>query len=138
MADYDQEVEQIHTANQPILDDFQAWLERSQLAAKTVKNHRQNIEFFAKYLVYYEPLHKLDEADEGDVYSFLADWYPRKAMWASESNTKAYIASFGKFFKYMVETQRISADTEKEVRETLKENKEEFLNAVQFDTSSGW
>ena len=40
----------------------------------------ENIKFFAEYLVYYEPLQKMDEADAGDVYSFLADWFPRKAM----------------------------------------------------------
>ena len=94
MTDYDQEVEQIRDYNQPILDDFQAWLERANLSARTIRNHVQNIEFFADYLVYYEPLMKLDEATEGDVYSFLADWYPRKALWASVSNPKAYFACF--------------------------------------------
>jgi hypothetical protein len=45
----------------------------------------------------------------------------------SENNTKSYIASFKKFFKYLVESNRISPNIEAEVRETLKEYKEEFL-----------
>jgi hypothetical protein len=58
------------------------------------------------------------------------DWYPRKAMWASESNTKSYMSSFKKFFSYMVETERISPNIEAEVKNTLKEGKENFLDAV--------
>jgi site-specific recombinase XerD len=75
----------------------------------------------------------LDEADAGDVYSFLADWFPRKAAWASESNTQANMASFRKFFKFLRESNRVDNATEVEVRETLKEHKEEFLDAVGFD-----
>ena len=98
-----------------------------------MKSHIENIDFFAEYLTYYEPLRRLDEADDNDVYSFLADWYPRKAMWASEAYTKAYMGSFRKFFKYLRESNRIEQTTEDEVRETLKENKEDFLDAVEFD-----
>ncbi len=131
--DYDQEVEKIRADNQPILTEFQACLESTGVTSKTVKTHRDNIEFFAEYLVYYEPLAKLDEADAGDVYSFLADWFPRKALWASESHTRANMASFRKFFKFLRESSRVDNDTEVEVRNTLKEHKQEFLDAVGFD-----
>lgn len=87
--DYDKEVEAIRVYNQPILDAFQAWLKTSGLADKTIKNHIDNIDFFTEYLTYYEPLYRLDEANEGDVTSFLLDWFPRKAMWASVSSTKS-------------------------------------------------
>lgn len=133
MSDYDQDVEEIMAYNQPILDEFQSWLERAGLAPKTVKTHVDNIDFFAEYLVYYEPLYKLDEADAGDVYSFLADWFPRKAMWASESSTKSNMASFRKFFNFLRESNRIDEDVEVELRATLKEGKDEFLDAVAFD-----
>ncbi|NJP12169.1 MAG: site-specific integrase [Leptolyngbyaceae cyanobacterium RU_5_1] len=133
MSDYDQQVEQIRLYNQPILDEFQAWLEKSNLSINTIRSHVQNIEFFAEYLFYYEPLRQLDEAEDGDVVDFLMNWFPRKALWASESSVKSYITSFRKFFRYMVESQRISADQEAEIRETLKEGKEEFLGAVRMD-----
>ncbi len=58
-------------------------------------------DFFTDYLVYYEPLKRLDEADDGDVFTFLSSWFPRKAMWANETNVKSYLASFKKFFKWI-------------------------------------
>ena len=133
MSDYDQEIERIKTKNQPILDEFQAWLEKSRLAPKTVKSHLSNMDYFAFYLVYYDPIHSLDEADGGDVSGFLLEWYPRKAMWASKANTRSYMASFRKFFKFMVESKRFDQDTLDELRLLLKENKEEFLEAVTFE-----
>ena len=63
MIDYDQEVDKIRVYNQPILDEFQSWLQNTGVTPKTVKNHIENINFFAEYLLYYEPLQKLDEAD---------------------------------------------------------------------------
>ena len=133
MSDYDREVKQIRSYNQPILEEFQLWLGKSGLAPKTVKSHSENIDIFAEYLTYYEPLCRLDEADSSYVYGFLMDWYPRKAMWASEAYTRAYMASFRKFFQYLGECNRIEQTIVDDVRETLKENKGEFLDAVAFD-----
>ncbi|AFZ28572.1 site-specific recombinase XerD (plasmid) [Cylindrospermum stagnale PCC 7417] len=130
MNEFEKQLAEIKKYNQPILDGFQAWSKKSNLSAKTIKQHITNIEFFAEYLVYYEPLQKLNEADEQDVSSFLMDWYPHKAMWASESSTKSYMSSFKKFFSYMVETEQISPDIALEVKDTLKEYKDDFLDAV--------
>jgi site-specific recombinase XerD len=131
--DYDSQVEAIRAYNQPILDAFQAWLEESGLVRKTIKNHVDNIDFFSDYLLYYESLKRLDEADDDDVFIFLTSWFPRKAMWANVTNVKSYLASFKKFFKWMGETGRISDKTVTEVLYTLKEDREEFLEAVDDD-----
>ena len=88
----------------------------------------ENIDFFAEYLVYYEPLQRLDEADEGDVSSFLMDRFPRKAMWASVSSTKSYLASFKKFFQWMGETQRVSPHVVEEILAMMKEHRQDFLD----------
>ncbi|MBD2278874.1 site-specific integrase [Aphanizomenon flos-aquae] len=130
MSDFDKEVAKIKKYNEPIMEGFQAWLKKANLSAKTIKNHILNIEFFAEYLVSYEPLQKLDEADDQDVYDFLLNYFPHKAMWASETSTKSYMGSFKKFFSYMVETQKISPEIEAEVKETIKEGKQDFLDAV--------
>jgi site-specific recombinase XerD len=135
MSDYDQEVEKIRACNQPILDEFQSWLENSGLAPNTVKNHLDNIDFFSKYLVYYEPLTKLDESDGGDIYGFLGDWFPRKAMWASKASTRSNMASFRKFFRFLRESGRIDEEIENDVRDTLIEYRDEFLKAAEFDDS---
>ena len=133
MSDYDQKEKKIRSYNEPILAEFKSWLEESGLASNTVKNHSVNIDFFAEYLTYYEPLCKLDEADSSDVFGFLMIWYPRKAQWASKSNTRAYMATFRKFFKYLKESNRIEGNIEEGVRVTLKEHNEGFLDAVAFD-----
>ena len=52
---YDARVRAIRAYNQPLLENFRAWLEQSGLAEKTVKTHVDNINFFTNYLVYYEP-----------------------------------------------------------------------------------
>ena len=129
---YDARVQAIKVYNQPILDDFRAWLEQSGLAEKTVRNHVDNIDFFTEYLVYNEPLEKLDEADGSDVWMFLGDWFPRKAMWASESSVKSNMASFKKFFQWMGETGRVSTETVDDVLSTLKEGRDEFIEAAEF------
>ena len=83
-----------------------------------------------EYLVYYEPLEKLDEADGSDVSMFLSDWFPRKALWSSVSSVKSYMASFKKFFQWMGETGRVSPETVDDVLFTLKEGRDEFLASV--------
>jgi len=127
---YNARVRAIRVYNQPLLEDFRSWLEQSGLVEKTVKTHVDNINFFTNYLVYYEPLKKLDEADSGDVRMFLADWFPRKAMWASITSVKSNIASFKKFFQWMGETGRVSPDTVVDVLTTLKDGRDHFLEAV--------
>ncbi len=128
---YDARVQAIRADNQPILDGFRAWLEQSGLSEKTVKNHVENIDFFTEYLVYYDdPLKKLDEADSGDVWMFLVNWFPRKALWSSVTSVKSYLASFKKFFQWMGETGRVSPETVADVLTTLKEGRDEFLEAV--------
>jgi len=136
--DYDEEVKKIDAHNKPILNEFAAWLKKSGLSQTTIRKHVENMDFFAEYLTYYEPLYTLDEADAGDVTSFLLDWYPRKAMWASASHTKSHMATFRKFFKFMSESNHMDKTAEEEVRQTLKEHKDEFLDAVAFDDEDWW
>jgi site-specific recombinase XerD len=130
IGSYDARVRAIQAYNQPILDDFRAWLKQSGLAEKTVKSHVDNIDFFTEYLVYYDPLKKLDEADSDDVWMFLANWFPRKALWASVTSVKSYFASFKKFFQWMGETGRVSPETVAHVLTALKEGRDHFLEAV--------
>ena len=135
LNDYDAQVDAIKEHNAPILASFQTALEQAGLAKKTIKNHVENIDFFTDYLTYYEPLKRLDEADEGDVSSFLLDWFPRKALWASVSSTKSHLASFKKFFVWMGETQRISPEVVDDILTMMKEDRQEFIEAVDDDDS---
>src|SRR5947209_1713802 len=76
---YEQRVQAIQLANQPILEGFETWLRQSGLSEPTIKEHVDNIRFFARYLLLYAySLRRLDEATEGAVYDFLEYWFPRK------------------------------------------------------------
>ena len=127
---YDARVRAIRVYNQPLLEEFRSWLEQSGLVKKTVKAHVYNIGFFTEYLVYYEPLKKLDEANSGDVWIFLANWFPRKAMWASATSVKSNIVSFKKFFQWMGETGCIPPEAVADVLDTLKKERDKFLRRV--------
>jgi site-specific recombinase XerD len=128
---YEQRVHAIQLANQPILDGFEHALRQSGLSEHTIKAHVDNIQFLGRYLLWYGySLHRLDEATEGDVYDFLEDWFPRKALWASVSSMKVYLASFKKFFTWMEATDLVSPETVEDVLSTLKDNRNLFLRKV--------
>jgi hypothetical protein len=87
--------------------------------------------FFSRYLLLYAySLRRLDEATEGAVYDFLEDWFPRKALWASVSSVKVYLASFKKFFQWMGETGLVSPAIVEDVLATLKDDRNFFLRRV--------
>jgi site-specific recombinase XerD len=128
---YEERVQAIQQANQPILDGFESWLKQAGLSEQTIKDHGDNMRFFARYLLWYGySLRRLDEATEGDVYDFLEDWFPRKALWASVSSMKVYLASFKKFFKWMGAMGLVPAATVEDVLSTLKDDRNFFLRKV--------
>ncbi len=136
LQDYDAQVRAIKAYNQPILDAFQAWLEQSGLSAQTVSRRVRDIDFFTEYLVYEDPLKRLDEAHSGDVWAFLAHWYLRKAIWSSVAGVKSYLVAFKKFFLWMGETDRVSHETVTAVLDTLKKDRNEFLAAAAKDAAA--
>ncbi len=138
MPSYEQEVNKIKEQNKPLIDDFLVYLRNSGISSKTIKSHIDNIGFFEEYLVYYEPFQSLYEVDSSDVGDFLCDFFPRKAMWASPTSVKSYIATFKKFFKYLVTTNKIDSDEYDDLLEVIKDEKEDWLNSVEFDEEDCW
>ena len=127
----EQRVQAIQGANQPLLDGFEHALKQAGLSEHTIKAHVDNTRFFGRYLLWYGScLRRLDEATEGDVYDFLEEWFPRKALWASVSSMKVYLASFKKFFTWMGETGLVPPETVEDVRSTLKDSRSLFLRKV--------
>ena len=128
---YEQRVQAIQGANQPILDGFEHWLKQAGLSEQTIKDHVDNMRLFSRYQLWYGySLRRLDEATEGDVYDFLEDWFPRKALWASVASMKVYLASFKKFFTWMEASGLVSPETVEDVLSTLKDSRTLFLRKV--------
>lgn len=121
---YDTQVRAIRAYNQPILDAFQQWLEQLGLSEKTVRRHVSNINLFSMYLVYYEPLKKLDEAHSSDVSMFLSYWFPRKLGWTSITTVKMLLVSLKRLFQWMGATGRVSSQTTVTVLKMLKDRRE--------------
>jgi site-specific recombinase XerD len=129
-GDIDTHIASIRTHNKPILSNFQQSLFKDGLSPKTIRNHVQNMEFFAEYLVYYEPLRTLTQAKNTDIVSFLDDWFLRKAMWSSVEAVKSYLATFKKFFVWMKETNQMAPRDVDDVLTTIKEDREDLIDAA--------
>ena len=119
--------------NKIILDEFRMALNTKQLSEKTIKSNIDNIDFFAEYLKYYEPLEGLSTSSAYDVNDFLGEWFPRKAMWASPSNVRSYISSFKKFFNWMVNEQKLPLEEYADLLSLIKEEKEAWLAASSYE-----
>jgi site-specific recombinase XerD len=129
---YEQRVQAIRQANQPLLEGFEHWLRQSGLREQTIRDHVDNLRLFEHYLLLYDySLRRLDEATDSEVYWFLTDWFPRKALWASVSSMTVYLATFKKFFIWMGATSLVSPQVVADVRSTLKEERHVFLRAVE-------
>ncbi len=135
---YEQRVQAIELANPPILEGFEHALRPSGLSEPIITAHVDNIRFFAHYLLLYAySLCRLDEATEGKVYDFLEDWFPRKALWASVSSMKIYLASFKKFFQWMGASGLVSPETVEDVLSPLKDDRNLFLRKVAEEFPNG-
>ena len=129
---YEQRVQAIRQANQPLLEGFEHWLRQSGLREQTIRDHVDNLLLFEHYLLLYDySLRRLAEATDSEVYWFLADWFPRKALWASVSSMTVYLATFKKFFTWMGETSLVSPQVVADVLSTLKEERRVFLRVVE-------
>ena len=72
----------IRRENSMILDKFAVWLKAKQLSNSTIKNHVNNIDFYAnEFLLYEKAIEVKDGASQ--IGMFLGYWFIRKAMWSS-------------------------------------------------------
>jgi site-specific recombinase XerD len=125
--DYDSQVESITEKNRPVLASFERALQEAGLSRKTVEKHLLNITFFCQYLTYYEPLKELTEADAADVRSFTVYWFPRKALWATETSVKENLASFKKFFVWANGSSYYPIPASQDVLDMLRVERSELI-----------
>ncbi len=123
----------IDEKNNIILTQFENSLKEDGLSTNTIKSHIGNIDFFCTYLSYYDECKSLCEMNSGDVSGFLDDFFPRKAMWASPSSVKAYIATFKKFFKFSLSLNNIPLAEYDYLLTLIKEDKEQWIEASSFN-----
>ena len=118
--DYELQVKGIREQNEAVLQDFKVWLIQKGLAAKTIKQHYENIDFYINHFLVYE-IPKLPAEGVDEISYFLGYWFVRKAMWSSEYNIKSNVASLKKFYVFLQERGEVSAEEVQELKETIKE-----------------
>lgn len=128
--DRDDEVKAIRAENQLLLQDFEKWLKVKNLKPATIKSHISNIDFYInEYLLYYDA----ERADDGAVAigSYLGDFFIRKTSWASKYTIKENIASFKKFYSFMVEKGLTRNEDLIEMKEIIKEESGCWIEEVE-------
>lgn len=126
---YERQCKVIRRENAALLDDFAASLRAQGLSESTVKNHRQNIDFYINEFLLYEDAKPASEGVD-EVGMFLGFWFIRKAMWASPASIKAYAASLKKFYAFMHERGQVNATQLEEMKNEIKEELPEWIATV--------
>ena len=130
--DYERECELIRGENAAYLAAFERSLVDAGLSRKTVRRHIENIDFYINdYLLRYDAS-PMPEGT-GMVSSFLGDYFIRKCAWSSPDAIRQYAASLKKFYKLMLAEGNIDADDYDFLLETIKAEKEEWIEACDID-----
>ena len=132
---FEKQVSKIREINGTYLSEFTQWLKSKGLSAKTIDNHVTNIEFYINEFLCYDDA--LDVTHGCRMISrFLGDWFIRKTTWASCGNIKSYAAGIKKFYEFMLEKGVIEQDDYDELRETIKDEMPDWLEAMKQDEES--
>jgi site-specific recombinase XerD len=126
---YEAECERIRRSNEKLLDDFESWLCKRNLTAKTIEKHIENIDFYINEYLLYEDATEPQEG-AGSVGMFLGYWFIKKAMWASAASIKSNAASLKKFYTFLHERELVSGEDLDDLKETIKEEMPEWLATV--------
>jgi len=126
---FEMECENIRKENEKLLNNFEQYLNSKKLSQKTIAKHVGNIDFYINdFLLYEEP----EQPQEGitKLNYFFSYWFIRKAMWASVSSIKENITSLKHFYTYMHSIGEVKIDELIEMKEDIKECKEEWFSAL--------
>ena len=127
---YERACKKIREENTQLLAEFEQWLSDKGLAEKTIGRHVENLVFYIDtYLLNEDAVPAKNGASH--VSHFLGYWFIRKAMWASPSSIKENAASLRKFYTFIREQGKISADDLQDLQETIKEGMPEWVGTVE-------
>ena len=127
--EWEDEIEKIKKHNNNLLSDFEEWLKSKDLKPKTIRNHIDNVEFYANgFLLRYEPI----PVEKGalEIGSFLGDYFIRKTSWSSKYTINENIASFKKFYTFLNEIGETSNSELTDMKELIKDEKTDWIEEV--------
>lgn len=125
-TEYENECKRIEKENEAYLELFQIALEKKGLTEKTIHRHLSNVEF---YLNTFNVREEADHMPAGcyKLQDFFGYFFIRKCMWSTPGSIKSTSSSLKKFYKCMLENNKIDKDDYKVVTETIKDNMEEWI-----------
>ncbi len=112
--------------NEILIKLFDRYLTGQSLAPKTIKKHCENIDFFLNTYSIREEILKPEQA-----ISLIDDYFdyfmPRKTQFGSVNDTKNQITSLKKFYKFLLELNRIKKSDYAEMLEMIKAYKDSWF-----------
>ena len=112
--------ERIRTVNKPLIHLFEEELNENFLSQKTIKNYISNIDFYINnFLLHFEPR----PMEEGcfTLEEFF-QFFIHKCMWSMPSSVRSMGASLKKFYKCMLENEKIKKESYDFFIAKIKEN----------------
>jgi len=112
--------ERIRAVNKTLLQLFEEELNDNFLSQKTIKNHISNIDFYINnFLLHFEPR----PMEEGcfTLEEFF-QFFIHKCMWSAPSSVRSMGASLKKFYKCMLENEKIKKESYDFFIAEIKEN----------------
>ncbi|MHA1901953.1 MAG: hypothetical protein ACTSW5_13735 [Promethearchaeota archaeon] len=113
-----------------------------KLKSETIDKHISIISFFYEtYLHQYEEMHILD-VEGATIEDFLGNWYIRKVISSNKSDIVEILASFKKFYKFLLDRGYIKQDQYEEILAECKNPKKYYrrfdsYSKIDFDQDEG-
>jgi hypothetical protein len=124
--DFEQMADQVRAENAALLEGFGTWLTDSGLKEKTVRKHQGNVSFYIDHYLLWDDITRPQDG-LSKIDGFFNWFFPRKAMWSSVASTKETVAGLKKFYRYLVEIDRVEADDYKDFLSEVKSEMPEWL-----------
>lgn len=119
--DYEESYKKIQQENETYLDLFETDLFASGLSEKTVYRHLRNVDFYINTFLLHEEPRPMTEGTLCLSF-FLGDFFIRKCMWSTPGNIKTNAISIKKFYKCMLDHEKIDKDSYDFLCSDIKDN----------------
>lgn len=123
--EYEKECDRIRKDNDELLSLFEDDLTNAGLSSKTIRRHLSNVDFYInEYLLREEPL--TIEYGTAKLDTFLGDFFIRKCMWSTPASIKSTAASIKKFYRCMLDHNKLDKKYYDCLCDDIKENLEQW------------
>lgn len=128
---FEEAAEAIREKNLVVLNEFGNALHEAGLKDKTINRHVGNVEFYINDYLLYDELREIEDGIEA-IDGFFNWFFPKKALWSTVETTRQNITSLKKFYKFLLEQERIDQDDYEFLLQIIREEKDEWLSHYDY------